>query len=69
MLTIEKNFPKRILSIYTSGMNGLDFSAESTKMRLFLSYFVKKIVSRNSAMKKFELKFFKFCFFSAFKSQ
>ena len=45
------------------------FSAESTKIRLFQAYFIKIIVSRDSSMKEFELKFSKFCFFSAFKSQ
>ena len=70
MLTIENIFPKMILSIYTTGINEFDFQfllAESTKIRQFQSYIVKKIVSRNSSTKKPELKFYKFCSFSAFK--
>ena len=71
MLTIEKIFPKRILGIHTSGINELDFKFlfRRKDKDLFQSYFVKMIVSRDSSMKKFELKFSKFCFVTAFKSQ
>ena len=72
MLTIEKILPKRILSFYTSGSNELDFQfllRRKNKDQTVSSYFIKMIVSRNSSMKKFELKFSKFCFFSAFRSQ
>ena len=53
-----------ILSIYISGINELNFQSllrrKSTKIGQFQSYFVKKIaISRNSSMKKSELKFCK----------
>ena len=73
MLTIERILPKRILSICTLGINELDFRfllRRKYKDQTVSSLFYKKIiVSRDSSMKEFELKFCKFCFFSAFKSQ
>ena len=54
MLTIEKILPK---SIYTSGINELDFQfllrRKYKDRTLFQTYFVKMIVICNSLMKKF----------------
>ena len=68
MLTTENIFSKRILRIYTTGINQLDFQFLLRRKYKYQTVSIS-IVSRNSSMKKSESKFSKFCSFSAFNGQ